>query len=689
MHYDFAITSASPVGPGCGDQGAYVHRLLAALSGAGLRCAAFVGTPPSAETAAGLPAVRFVRFDPQRTPQIARERSEEMLCSHELCLALLGFLRENTVDVVEFPDAGAEGFHFVQHNLVHRLVPTTLVRLHGPSFVRDDARGSRLCTQRDALLYAAELETIQFADHVIHAGGPLLDRVLDAFLPAQAAAIRARALRVPRPPLPEPAPPGPRAPSPNLRLLFPGALSHLDGADLFVLNALRHLAAAPGSPWTFVCAGGDTAAADGGSFLAYLRSLVPPAHAGRFVFETGADPGQRRTLFAQADAFVLPSRFASHPAVLGEILAQRKPLALSVHVDADASVLRRPEVAVFDPEIASEWERVWCRTSAGETGDAHAASGKDDPAAAYASLPKIARPAPPPAAMTVVIPHYQDTDNLAGLLDRLHADPDAARVEIVVVDDCSPPASQTALHALRARHPGVSWMSTAHPRSGPLAARALGTSAASRDIVAFVDSDDYIDVSRYLAYAGTLAASSELDAILPSMRCFGLENSIWLPLPKARFTVPYMGFAHAGLIGRKDRLLRAFAHALPSAEHIAHAEDCLFSMSLLFGGARIACLSEIAYHYNRSNGQTRSQTNAGSVWRSRHLRERHCAKCLGEALAGGSLTALDLRLLQKFALGLPPEHSAMTIRRASNRVAWHTHLYRAVRSLLGDSRYRP
>jgi hypothetical protein len=507
MHYDFAVACAEPPGPAAGGIAAHTFRLLAAHAAAGRRCAAFVSCPPDPEHAALLGEhVTFVNVPAPGPTAPGGKDDPELNHSFALCMTLLAFLRENTVRLLEFPAPRAEGFYFIAHNLVHRLVPEIAVRVHTPTFLADEDTGRRTCSLHRAFVYAAEIESILGADHVLCDEEALLARVLAAFDPRNAREIRMRC-----------------------------------SAD------------------------------------------------------TSPDACER----------------LAHPPT----------------------------------------------------------------------------PVVPPVRLGVVIPHWNDAENLSVLLGHLHGHPAVARLEIVVVDDGSPDPVRRRLGDLARLYPHTTFLSTAHPRSGPFTARRLGLDAVAADLVAFVDSDDLIDPGLYLDYAQAIAQNPLIDVIIPGMDTSGWETHPWVPKPKARFTAYFSCFAHAGLAARKHVMADAFALAATEAADVSHAEDSLLSLALLFNGARILSLAESAYHYRRNDGGTRSQTNTHRIEHSRLARDRFFDRCMSAALAGGSLTPLDLVLIRQIALALPPEHSATQIHTPRYRAPWHTHLYRAWRSLLGDPRY--
>jgi hypothetical protein len=513
MHHDFALVCREPVGPSPEGPGARAFRLLAAHAAAGRRCAAFVPKDPSPEVSAALSGrVTWILVSPGRLPPASNMGGTELNFALALCESIVAFLRDHSVRLIEFPAAGGDGVYFVSHNLVHRLVPEIVVRLDSPGFISDEDNGERTCTLHRAFVYAAELETIRGADHVVYEDERLLGRVLAAFPPRVAHTIRARC--VPSPATPEAA-------------------------------------------------------------EACFRLARPPI------------------------------------------------------------------------------------------------------------------PAASPARLAVVIPHWEDAGHLAALLARLEDTPERERLEIVVVDDGSSEPVRQRLAGLGRAHPRVTFLRTDKPRSGPFVARRIGVLATKADLIAFVDSDDLLEPALYLRYAQALAEDTAIDVIIPAMHTFGRETRPWIPLPKTRFTAYFAGFAHTGMVARKAPLLAAFDHAFDQAAGIAHAEDCILSLSLLFGGANIVSLSERAYHYRRAHANSRSQINGMLIPHSRLARDRYFDRCMGESLAGGSLTPLDLRLIRQIALSLPPDHSATQLHSRGMRVPWHTHAYRTLRSLLRDPRYHP
>lgn len=502
MHYDFAIACRAPAAPG-----APVFDLLVARAAQGLRGAVFVASQPSDEAVAALgDRVTWVHVRHDLLSPSSNMGGAELNLPLAFCESIAAFLHDHSVGSVEFFASDGDGYYFASRNLIHRHAPEVVVRLDTPGFVAAEELDDRACSLHRALVYAAELETLRLADHMVCDDERLLARVLAAFPPAEAAGIRARCV---------------------------------------------------------------------------------------------------------------------------------------------ASSAVRPPLAASSVRVS------------------------------------------PPVRLGVVIPHLNDAENLSRLLAHLKASEQHDRLEIVVVDDGSDKPARSRLDALRQTRPDVVFLSTARSRSGPFVARRIGVGAIKAPVVALVDSDDLIEPDLYLRYAQALAETPSVDVIIPAMHTFGRETRPWIPLPKAKFTAYFAGFAHTGLVARKERLVAAFDHAARRASDIAHCEDCILSLSLLFQGANILSLSERAYHYRRSHEGSRSQSNGQVIHLSRHARDRHFDRCMAEAFAERSVTPLDLRLIRQIALSLPPDHSATQLHSRGIRVPWHTHIYRALRSLLRDPRYRP
>jgi hypothetical protein len=201
MHYDFAIACRETLGSGAGEIGTHSRLLVNALTAAGKRCVVFTGTAESSCAFAGNDRVDFVVVEPLTTAPYATVTGVEFLHAYALCTKLIDFLQVHSIQTIEFPDRHAEGYFFINHNLVYRRIPSVAVRLHMPAFVVDDDNESSFCSLHEARVYAAEKETLQRADHVLYGGTAILDRVLSFFSIAEANALRLRTAKIPERPL--------------------------------------------------------------------------------------------------------------------------------------------------------------------------------------------------------------------------------------------------------------------------------------------------------------------------------------------------------------------------------------------------------------------------------------------------------------------------------------------------------
>ena len=86
--------------------------------------------------------------------------------------------------------------------------------------------------------------------------------------------------------------------------------------------------------------------------------------------------------------------------------------------------------------------------------------------------------------LSVIVPAYNRADDIATLLASLEKD--LHRVEVIVVDDCSP--DPRLYDGLQARHPQVRFIRQDRNR-GPAAARNRGAREAKSELLFFVDSD--------------------------------------------------------------------------------------------------------------------------------------------------------------------------------------------------------
>lgn len=692
MHYDFGVTCQASLEAGADDVGTALRTILHAHARAGRRCVAFVGAKPEAGFTADCPVpVEFVVVTPSATPFFANTFDPALAFAQVLSDTVNAFLDRHSIACIEFPDRGAEGWFFIHLNLIHRRIPSVIVRIHGASWQIDDDNAVPSIHPPRALLYAAERETLLRADHLLCGGDALLSRTLAGFTSVEAAALGARCQKSFVPFLESPAPCAPKTPGAAYRVGCIGRLEYRHGADLLVLNAVQHLSHNPRSRLEIHVAGPDSATAGGLSFAAYLRQLVPAALANRFHFDSGLAPNGFSGRAGELDVVILPARFAHRPAALGAALATGRPVFVSLLGDLPEAAHGHAGIRAFNPLAKHAWPALFAELEnqppyhPGPTAPREPLPMDLGP---YDRLPPQPKSVQPPVRLAIVIPHLNDAGNLSRLLDRLNDSPVRDRLEIIVVDDGSDPSTRERLETLRAGPAPFTLLDTEIARAGPFAARLAGTCAATADYVAYVDSDDYIEETNYLRYAQALAETPFLDVFVPAQRFFGGENDVCLFGLKAKFTLLASAFIYAGLVGRKTTLLAGFAHAARAADEIPHSEDWLLGASLLFTGAQIAAAPEIAYHYNRAMPASRSRTRGFMHWQTRAIIERHYERCIEEAVANGTMAPCELRMLRRLSI----THMANNASEATakgNRVPWHTHLFRAFRSARGDPRYRP
>jgi glycosyltransferase involved in cell wall biosynthesis len=108
-------------------------------------------------------------------------------------------------------------------------------------------------------------------------------------------------------------------------MVFVGTLTEKKGVRQLVLAMPRILEAAPHA--RLVLVGRDTPdPADGGSYAAMLRSLLPPALASRIEFKGHVSRGDLPGILARASVAVFPSHMESQGLVIVEAMAAGKPV---------------------------------------------------------------------------------------------------------------------------------------------------------------------------------------------------------------------------------------------------------------------------------------------------------------------------------------------------------------------------
>jgi glycosyltransferase involved in cell wall biosynthesis len=113
---------------------------------------------------------------------------------------------------------------------------------------------------------------------------------------------------------------------------------------------------------------------------------------------------------------------------------------------------------------------------------------------------------PDPVDLSLVIPVYNERDNLAPLIGEIERALTGRRYEIVAVDDGSTDGSLDALKALRRAHPALHIVSFA-ANAGQTAAFAAGFQAARGTVIVTLDADGQNDPADIPALVDALASS--------------------------------------------------------------------------------------------------------------------------------------------------------------------------------------
>ncbi len=113
---------------------------------------------------------------------------------------------------------------------------------------------------------------------------------------------------------------------------------------------------------------------------------------------------------------------------------------------------------------------------------------------------------PSPVDVSLVIPVYNERENLAPLLDEIRAALGGRRYEVVAVNDGSTDGSLAELKALKAHRPELHIVSFA-ANAGQTAAFAAGFQAARGDVIVTLDADGQNDPADVPALLETMAKS--------------------------------------------------------------------------------------------------------------------------------------------------------------------------------------
>lgn len=222
---------------------------------------------------------------------------------------------------------------------------------------------------------------------------------------------------------------------------------------------------------------------------------------------------------------------------------------------------------------------------------------------------------------SVIVPHYGDGARLERLLSSIPINrPD---VEVIVVDDCSP--DQAAFGLLKARWPGVRWLSTPQ-NTGAGGARNVGLAHARGLRVLFADSDDeftpaafdvfdkYIEPDDELVYF-LAEAIQEVDGA-PSTRTNALNGLIeeYLAAPMEE-SLERLKMGHVtpwGKVYSRDFIEESGV----KFEETPVSNDVAFNVVAAVQANRVRAVPEQVYRsYRRQGSLTADQTSGAFIQR--------------------------------------------------------------------------
>jgi hypothetical protein len=357
-------------------------------------------------------------------------------------------------------------------------------------------------------------------------------------------------------------------------------------------------------------AGADTPFSPlGGSLREWLERRAPP----NVTFLGPLDRASTDAELARADVCILPSTFENWPnacleamlagcAVVGsrnggmaEMIEEGSSGFLADGRDA-ADLVRavEGEVAARLAELPAIGQRAAAR--------ARALADPGRYAETIARLVEARRAATGPAParrsakVSIVIPFHRDDATIDAAVDSALAQ-DHADLEILVVDDGSPPESGELLQRQRRKDPRVRLLSK---RNGGLSsARNHGIEHASGELVLFLDADNVLHPEYARVAAEVLAAEPDAGFVVPHVRFVrmadGGEHGIYNPLPFRRELALAMNrFGDAGGCFRRRLFTDLAIRFDPRLESF---EDWALWLDLDRAGVRGLTIPRVLYTY--------------------------------------------------------------------------------------------
>lgn len=214
--------------------------------------------------------------------------------------------------------------------------------------------------------------------------------------------------------------------------------------------------------------------------------------------------------------------------------------------------------------------------------------------------------------LTVIVPVYNDEANIVRCLESLF-NQTFCNMEIIVVNDASTDNTLTVLEKYQKKHPFQ--IISMKENSGAGSCRNTGILAAKTSYIAFVDSDDWVDMSSYAKCFEQL--SDNTDVVV-----FGL---VYDYITQNRREEKYHYSKNYRMPG--EFALNIYAHTIPNEikitpivnnkvyrrqflldnniffhEELRYQEDDVFTFEVLARAAMVIFVSGCTYHYCQRNG---------------------------------------------------------------------------------------
>ncbi|MCD4676557.1 MAG: glycosyltransferase family 4 protein [Desulfobacula sp.] len=245
--------------------------------------------------------------------------------SYRFYQALMLLLKQEHIDVVEFPEYFGWAYHTVAHFYSNEKTsrPAILVRFHLAMELIDSVTSWTNYGLYRFLIYQMERYTLNNSDQVLMASEPFARWVNTWYgqnLSYRVSIPAVGGLRI-----------LPRDLSTNQdKVLFYARLAPQKGTELFVDAALRLILEGIDPKIRFVVAGPDmNQAPGGGSIIKYLRSWIPKQYQDRFEFPGNLDRFQWYKILPEVLFAVMPTRIETYCYAARELISAGVPTIVS------------------------------------------------------------------------------------------------------------------------------------------------------------------------------------------------------------------------------------------------------------------------------------------------------------------------------------------------------------------------